>query len=149
MTDKLKCLICGKRYDHLGSHIWHGHKITAREYKEEFGLPYNIALISDTIEQKKSAAFEKHREKYVKNLLKNGKKYQFKKGRLGIRRISQHERDVIMKRIRNVNKNKKELVSCPVCKMKFNHVESHLFNKHQMLLIKNKNNGKNKNKSKS
>ena len=136
MTDKLKCLICGKYYDHLGSHIWHGHHITAREYKEEFELPYKMALISDTIYQKKRDAFEEHREKYLKNLRKSGKKYQFKKGHSGLRRISEHERKILLERILNVNKRKKKLEQCPVCRMKFNHLESHLFNKHRLLSVK-------------
>ncbi|HEC32778.1 MAG TPA: hypothetical protein ENI63_00780 [Candidatus Kaiserbacteria bacterium] len=137
MNDKLKCLLCGKLYDHLGSHIWHGHHITAREYKEEFELPYNMSLISHSVYLKKSEAFEKHREKYVKNLLKNGKKYQFKKGCSGVRRISQHERNTILERIEKVNKSKRKLILCPVCRMKFYHLESHLFNKHKMLSVKN------------
>jgi len=88
---KLKCLICGKRFNHLGSHIWHRHKITAREYKEEFGLPYKMALISTEVKLKKQDAFEKDREKYLVNII-NNKKWQFKKGKSGIRRISQRER---------------------------------------------------------
>jgi hypothetical protein len=135
MTDKLKCLLCGKRYHHLGSHIWHGHHITAREYKEEFELPFKMALISDTIYEKKRLAFEEHREMYLKNLTKSGKKYQFKKGHSGVRRISQHERKVIMERILKVNKSKSRLEQCPVCRMKFNHLQSHLFNKHKMIQV--------------
>jgi|SRR3989304_3529417 len=134
MSDKLKCLICHKWYHHLGSHIWHGHHITAREYKQEFELPFKMALISDTIYQKKREAFEKHRAKYIKNLMKSGKKYQFKKGHLGVRRISQHERKVILKRIQEVNK-KMKIELCPVCKMKFGHLQSHLYNKHKMIQV--------------
>jgi hypothetical protein len=133
---KLKCLICGKWYHHLGSHIWHGHKILARDYKEEFELPYKMALISEQVYQKKRERFEENREKYLKNLTKYGKKYQFNKGHSGVRRISQHERKVILKRILKVNKSKGRLEQCPVCKMKFNHLESHLFNKHGLLKIK-------------
>jgi hypothetical protein len=42
-----------------------------------------------------------------------------------------------MKRILEVNKRKKNLQSCPVCKMKFNHVESHLYTKHKLISVKN------------
>jgi len=136
MTDKLKCLICKKRYHHLGSHIWHGHHILAREYKEEFELPFKIALISDTIYEKKRLAFEEHRERYLKNLTVSGKKYQFKKGHSGVRRISQHEREIIVERILKVNKSKSRLEQCAVCRMKFNHLESHLYNAHKLISIK-------------
>src|SRR3990167_5482186 len=135
-NDKLKCLICGKSYHHLGSHIWHKHKILAREYKEEFELPFKMALISDTVYEKKRMAFEERREHYLRNLTKAGTKYQFKKGHSGIRRVSEHERKIIVERILKVNKRKKKLAQCPVCRMKFNHIESHLFNKHQMIKIK-------------
>lgn len=132
---KLKCQICGKSFHHLGSHIFHGHGITAREYKEEFELPYKMALISDQVYQKKKNAFEERREFYLENFKKSGKKYQFKKGQTGQRRISQHERDVNLKRILEVNKKRKP-EKCPVCRMIFDNVDSHLANKHKLLKIK-------------
>ncbi len=134
---KLKCLLCGNFYSHLGSHIWHKHKILARDYKEEFELPYKMPLINRDIYIKKKFAFEKNADFYLENIREKGKKYQFKKGQTGQRRISQHERDVVLKRILNVNKNRKgKLEKCPVCKMKFNHLASHLANKHKLLIIK-------------
>lgn len=132
---KLKCLICGRSYKHLGSHIWHGHKVTAREYKEEFGLPYKMALISPEIKAKKQDAFELDRERYLKNLTKAGTKYQFKKGHTGQRRISEHERRVQLERIESYNTRRKA-EQCPVCKMMFDHLDSHLANKHRLLRIK-------------
>lgn len=131
--DKLKCKICGKEFQHLGSHIWHKHKITARQYKEKFGLPYNIALISEKIYEKKVKAFDEHREKYLSNINKdNG--YRFEKGKTGTRRISELERKRIIERIEKVNKRKPE--KCPVCNMIFDHLDSHLYNKHKLLRIK-------------
>jgi hypothetical protein len=131
--DKLKCKICGKQFQHLGSHIWHKHKITARQYKEKFGLPYNMALISEKIYEKKVKAFDEHREKYLSNINKdNG--YRFKKGKTGTRRISELERKRIIERIEKVNKRKPE--KCPVCNMVFDHLDSHLYNKHKLLRIK-------------
>ena len=131
--DKLKCKICGKEFQHLGSHIWHKHKITTREYKQRFGLPYNIALISEEIYDKKVKAFDEHREKYLSNINKdNG--YRFEKGKTGTRRISELERKRIIERIEKVNKRKPE--KCPVCNMVFDHLDSHLYNKHKLLRIK-------------
>ena len=127
---KLTCQICGKKYSHLGSHIAHGHKMLARDYKIEFELPYNTSLISSEVKLKRQEAFELHREKYLKNLFKDGEKYRFKKGRTGQRRISQGERTTFIKRINEVNKNRQP-EQCPVCKM----VYSHLYNKHKLLKI--------------
>jgi len=137
MKKELKCLICSNFYNHLGSHVWHKHKILAREYKEKFELPYNTALISKEIKEKKQIKFELNREKYIKNLNKYGKKYWFKKGKTGQRRISQKERETNLERIMNVNKrHSQKLEKCPVCKIQYRHVESHLANKHKLLKIK-------------
>lgn len=132
---KLSCQICGKSFSHLGSHIWHKHKMTARAYKEEFELPYDMALISDEVYEKKRMAFEEDREKYLRNLTKYGKKFQFKKGHPGERRISLHERLVFIERIKKVNQRKSVWALCPVCRMKYRHVESHLFNKHRLIRV--------------
>lgn len=133
---KLKCLLCGKLFNHLGSHLWHGHEVLAREYKEAHGLPYNMALISDQVYQKKSEAFEQHRKKYLKALTKHGKKYQFPKGHSGERRISEKERTTIIARIKDVNKRKEQRQACPICKTTYNHLESHLYNKHRLISVK-------------
>jgi hypothetical protein len=131
--DDLICLICKKRFNHLGSHIWHKHKIKAREYKQEFGLPYRMALISESIYQKKKIAFEKNREYYLKNI--SNPIYRFKKGHTGQRRISQRERITFIEQIKKVNKNRKP-EQCMVCKMIFDHLDSHLIMKHKLLRIK-------------
>lgn len=133
---KITCLLCGRKWHHLGSHLWHGHHVLSRDYKEEFELPYNMALISEEVYEKKLEAFERDKEKYLRNLKKAGRKYQYKKGHSGLRRISQHERQVMLKRILDVNKKiKGKLEPCPVCHMKFNHLPSHLANKHHLLQI--------------
>ena len=96
-----------------------------------FGLPYNEALISMEIYLKKKEAFEKRKAYYLKNL-KKGKKYLFKKGRGKSRRISESERKRLIKRIKEINKNRK-LELCPICKLKYYNLDSHLFNKHKLL----------------
>ncbi len=131
---KLICKICGKEFEHLGSHVWHKHKIKAKEYKKMFELPYNEALISTDIYLKKKEAWEERKNHYLKNL-KKGKKHQFKKDRNGQRRISKSERKRFIKRIKGVNKNRK-LELCPICKVKYYNLDSHLFNKHNLLRIK-------------
>lgn len=133
--NKLKCRICGRVFRHLGSHLWHRHGVLAKEYKEEYGLPFREALISTDIYEKKRNKFELDREKYLKNLLRGGKKHQFKKGNSGVRRVSALERQRFIKRIEGVNKRKGKLLPCPVCRMKFYHIESHLFNKHRLIRV--------------
>lgn len=127
--------MCHKEFMHLGSHIWHKHHLRARDYKEKYGLPYAMSLISEEVRIKKQLAFEEHREKYIKNLFVAGEKYRFQKGQSGHRRISEHERKTILSRINEVNKNRKDK-PCPVCKMVFHNVASHLYNAHDLLFIK-------------
>lgn len=128
------CRICGKNFRHLGSHLWHKHKILARAYKEEFGLPYSYALIDRDIKEKKQKRFWERSEKYLLNLKKAGKKYQFKRGwSCGRHRTSNSEKKAIIDRIKKVNRANKNLKPCPVCRMKFHHLESHLYNKHRLL----------------
>ena len=132
---KLKCKICGKLYKHLGSHIWHAHHVLAREYKEEFGLPYRMSLITDEIKEKKIKASLEWKDTWKKNF-KNSKKYQFKKGKTGQRRISEHERKTVIARINEVNKKRKP-EPCPVCKIIFKNVYSHMYDKHKLISVKN------------
>ena len=131
----LRCKICKNYYNHLGSHIWHGHHILAKEYKGMFGLPYNMALITEEIKEKKRRAVKMWRT-WKKNF-KDSKKYQFKRGwSCGYHRTSESEKRAIIKRIKGVNERKRKLSLCPICRVKFYHIESHLFNKHRLLMAK-------------
>lgn len=130
---ELKCLLCNKYFKHLGSHIYHGHGFTAREYKEEYELPYNMPLISEAIKEKKQKRFEEDREKYLRNF-KKGTEHQFKKGHTGQRRISQLERKRIIEQVHKMNERLPE--KCPVCNTIYNHLDSHLITKHKLLRIK-------------
>ena len=132
----MKCKICGKEFDHLGSHIWHAHKIKANEYKEMFGLPHKMSLISKEIKHKKREHFEANREKYLKNFLKAGKKYWFKKGERQVRGyISPYQKKQALLRIIKVNKNRKP-EQCPICKVVFDNLDTHLYMKHRLLRVK-------------
>lgn len=49
--EKVQCAICGGLYGELSKHITPKHGITAREYKEKYGLAYSTALISEKIRE--------------------------------------------------------------------------------------------------
>lgn len=130
----LKCKICGKYFKHLGSHIWHKHKILAKEYKQEFGLNYNHPLITKEIQEKKKKKFWEN-PKGLENL-KKGKKYQFKKGKKRFRGyISLEKRRQELINVTKINKSRK-WERCPVCGMRFKNLASHLYSKHKLLRIK-------------
>lgn len=132
----LECKICHNEYKHLGSHIFHKHKIKANKYKEIFELPHNLALITLEIKEKKQKHFNQYREKYLKNILKYGKDYHYKKGRTQIKGyISADSKRKVLERIIKINKERKK-EKCIICNMVFNNLDSHLYNKHKMIKVK-------------
>ena len=77
--DKIQCLICGRWYRRVGTHIYYRHGITAREYRQEYGFDLIKGQLSDDLKE----LYSKNSIKSRKNLEK-GKKHQFKKGQKGI-----------------------------------------------------------------
>lgn len=46
--DKLECLVCGRSYKALATHIVRTHDISVDEYKDQFNLPYSSGLVGFT-----------------------------------------------------------------------------------------------------
>mgnify|MGYP001579569467 CR=1 FL=1 len=132
--EKLQCLICLKWFSHLGSHIWHRHKILAKEYKMQFGLSIKTPLISDQIKLKKQIAFNQDRKKYLDNIKEKGKKFQFKKGQYKKTYYSRESLDQAVEQLDKINARK--AVNCPFCNMLTHHLESHIYNAHGYLKVK-------------
>lgn len=126
---RTKCLICktDKDWKYLGSHINKAHKISVKSYKEMYGLPYNLSLMDNKTLKKKQKAFNDRKEVYLKNLTK---KHRFKKGcnRYKNNYFSLLEKTELIKRIEEKDLSGK----CPVCKMTFDNVYSHLFMAHNL-----------------
>ena len=130
----LKCKICGKYFKHLGSHVWHKHRMLARDYKRRFGLNYNHPLITSKIQEKMRDAFWNN-PKGLKNL-KKGRKYRFKKGVHKVQGyISAEKKRQIYLNLLKINKRKR-WERCPICGIKYKHLASHLYNKHKLLKVK-------------
>jgi len=90
----LKCLICGKKFKHLGAHLVKKHHILAREYKMKFGFDLNKPLITkDISELKRRQVFENG----TINNLKKGGKYRFKKGGVYRKYFSKESIDRLIK----------------------------------------------------
>ena len=53
--DKKKCAICNKWYVQVVSHIVQRHKMTNREYREMFDLPFKRGIVPDWYRQEKKA----------------------------------------------------------------------------------------------
>lgn len=127
----LTCMYCGGKYSHLGSHLWHKHKVKARDYKEDFGLDFKYPLISEEVKQKKHDRFEERREYYLSNLRSQGKKWYFKKGHTNRQRFSEQSLERARQNLEWIEEHKSG--NCPVCKIGFEHLTSHLYNKHGLV----------------
>lgn len=135
--DSVICKICHKEWKHLGSHLWHKHKILARDYKAKYGLPYRLSLTSNEVIKKKQKAQTRWIKLHGINFANTGKKYRFKKGdkRLA-RKMSKNERERAITNIQKENAKRQEWRNCPVCNIQYKHLESHLYNKHRLLQVK-------------
>lgn len=133
----LKCKICGKSFDHLGSHIAGKHKMTAKEYKMQFDLPINQSLVTEKVREKQRKAWYANEEQQLKNLFASDT--MFKKGHMQAKGCykSSRTKKAEIEQIKKYNKNRGQ-EKCPVCKMVCDHLPSHLFNKHQLLMVNNK-----------
>jgi len=134
--DRLFCKICKRKFHHLGSHLWHKHQVLAKDYKEEFGLPHNFALISQQVFQKKSDIFQQRKDEFLANLKKGGTKHYFVKGEKRPKNQYRSKKSIeqSLKNLKTMNKNKWE--HCPVCNVKYKNLDSHLYNKHKLIRVK-------------
>jgi predicted nucleic acid-binding Zn ribbon protein len=76
-SDKKKCIICGKWYRQVGSHIIQQHGLTAREYRELYNLPVKRGITTPEYRKFKG---EQTKENGTFKNLRAGKKYRYKKG---------------------------------------------------------------------
>jgi hypothetical protein len=76
-SDKCQCLICGKYYVQVGSHIVQKHGLTAREYREYFDLEVKKGILPPWYKKFKGDLALKNGT--FKNL-KAGEKFWFKNG---------------------------------------------------------------------
>lgn len=101
--NKIQCLICGRWYVQVGTHVWYKHKMTARQYREMYKLEVKKGIVPKWYRELKGNQALKN-ETY-KNL-KAGKKYWFKKGQKDLGKYERSE--ITMERLRNLHKIKLE-----------------------------------------
>jgi len=75
--DKCQCLICGKWYVQLGSHVYQVHKMTAREYREYFELEVKRGIVPEWYRKLKG---DQALDNETYKNLEKGAKFRFKKG---------------------------------------------------------------------
>lgn len=75
--DRMQCLVCGRWYRQVGSHIFQRHGMTAREYREEYELEVKRGLTRGSYRELKA---EQVFENGTVENLEQGAKYRFKPG---------------------------------------------------------------------
>lgn len=104
---KTKCLICGKVFDYLGAHVVQKHRpLTARDYKDAFGIDHKLRLISDEVAEKKSVATKANGT--IKNLFST-KSIKNRFG-AGTRDFKYKRSPMTMERLETMGKQKMEYV---------------------------------------
>ncbi len=73
----MKCIICGKDFVQVGSHIVQKHGMTARQYREEFNLPVKRGIVPEWYRKLKG---EKAKENGTYLNLEKGRKFRFIEG---------------------------------------------------------------------
>lgn len=100
---KIQCLICGRYFAQVGSHIVQRHGITAREYREAYGFDVKKGQVSEDL---RILYGQQALENGTYKNLKNGIKYWFKKGQKGIGIY--HRSNETLERLKLLHKSNKE-----------------------------------------
>lgn len=78
---KCQCLICGKWYVQVGSHVVNVHKMLAREYREYFELEVKRGVVPEWYRKLKG---DQAIDNETYQNLRAGAKFRFKKGQDGV-----------------------------------------------------------------
>lgn len=87
---RLKCLICGKWFRQVASHVYLIHGLTAKEYKKKFGMDVGKTTYT-LVGELRDLYGEQAKENGTYKNLKKGAKHRFKKGDPEIGRYERSE----------------------------------------------------------
>jgi hypothetical protein len=95
------CEICGKSFKRILCHVRQKHEMTAKGYKQMFGLDTSKGICSSVSSEKTRVQTLKNYQKCIKeNLLQSGVSSRFKKGSEGRIKISEQTRIRLKKRLK-------------------------------------------------
>lgn len=135
----IDCLICGRKFVRPCTHVRQVHKMSAREYKEEFGLDVKKGIMTDEQKDIMREHTKKNYDVVVKeNLLKKGKKSRLKKGEKIIYVRSEQTLERLRKQFIGIGKYKGEVI-VPKKEFKCNNPDcGKIFYRHESQLKKSK-----------
>lgn len=103
--NKVQCLICGKWYIQVGTHIVQVHKMTAKEYRKKFGFDLKRGQIKgEYLKLKRKQVFECGGVENLKGI--NSEKYRFKKNQKNLGKYERSEQTIkrLQDHIKNISK---------------------------------------------
>ena len=98
--DKCQCLICGKWYVQLGSHVYQVHDMSARAYREHFELEVKRGITPDWYRKLKS---DQAMDNETYKNLEKGAKFRYEKGDKSAGKYTHSP--ITLERLRNKHKN--------------------------------------------
>ena len=112
---KIQCLICGEWFRQVGTHIVQAHKITAREYRKQFGFDVKKGQLP--ADYKKLKSDQAINCGGYKNL-KIGKKFWFKKGDTKAGTYKRSNQTLTRLKVTKNKIQKKKQPNCIICNTK-------------------------------
>lgn len=86
------CGFCKRKFRLLGAHIVQRHEMTAKEYKQEVGLNYNVPLTDDAVREKHQTAALRDIERITTTLTTSGMQSRIRKGQRIVGRYKSPDR---------------------------------------------------------
>ena len=106
--DYVECLLCGYKGTTLSGHLRYHHRVTAREYKDSFGLCRNQPLECENLTERRREAVRENPH-VIDNLLEGGVETRFKDGGEGNTHMSEQRLAIIRESVKKAhNLRKKE-----------------------------------------
>lgn len=103
------CHICGRAFNKVLNHASQKHQISAKEYKERFGLMSSKGVCSQrTVEKLRAKVIENYDVVVTQNLVEQGENTRFKKGHKGRPKYKLREQSlkILRANIAKINENK-------------------------------------------
>src|SRR3954452_16835588 len=72
----IMCLLCGRRYKRLGSHLPAKHDMGVNDYRVRFGLPWTRGLTSAASQAQTSSGWTKQRKAKARKLARRSRFFE-------------------------------------------------------------------------
>jgi hypothetical protein len=105
--ETIECLLCGKQYKSLATHIQRIHNVSVDDYKIKYGLPFSIGLVAEETRKKYSNAMLLRIEAGDKTLMPISKVAH--KGQQSKNRFQPFAKHELSERLKQINKSREPI----------------------------------------